>query len=112
MLKDLEKRVKPKQLGLTVQGIRESHFKDLLVELKCSAENRERLNSAFYEVVGASGSVRHLIPMIELEVSGIGPRMQIDNVGEAVKGFFEHRATLDMKLSLTNRPGVQILALL
>ena len=54
ILKDLKKRVKPKKLGITVQGFRETRSKDLLVELKCSKEDRGRLDIAFKEVTGAS----------------------------------------------------------
>ena len=67
ILKDLKKRVKPEKLGVIVQGIREISSKDLLAGLECSKENRGRLNFVFKEVVGASGSVRHLISRVEVD---------------------------------------------
>ena len=38
ILRELKKRVNPDELGATVQGIRETRSKDLLVELKCSTK--------------------------------------------------------------------------
>ena len=49
ILKDLKKCVKPDELGLTVQGIRETCSKDLLVELKCFKEGRGQLVTVFKE---------------------------------------------------------------
>ena len=72
MLKDLEKRIKPEELGVAFQGIRETRFKDLLVELKCF-KDRGWLDAAFKDVIGASGSVRHFIPRIEVEIADINP---------------------------------------
>ena len=46
----------------TVQGIRETRSKDLLVELRCSSEGRGQLDAAFKEAVGDNETVRHLIP--------------------------------------------------
>ena len=57
ILRDLKKRVNPDELGTTVQGIRETRPKDLLVELRCPKEGRARLDSAFkeqFELVGLS----------------------------------------------------------
>ena len=62
LLRDLKKRVNPDELGVTVQGLRETRSKDLLVELKCFKEDRGRIDTAFNEAVGASGTIRHLIP--------------------------------------------------
>ena len=41
ILRKLKKRVNPDELGATVQGIRETRSKDLLVELKFSQKDRE-----------------------------------------------------------------------
>ena len=75
ILKDLKKHVKPDELGFTVHGIRETRSKDLLVELKCSKEDRGRLDTALKEVIVASGTVRHLIPMVEVEIADIEPNI-------------------------------------
>ena len=54
--------------------------KDLLVELKCSTKSRERLDTAFKEVVGARGMVRHLIPRIEVEITDLEPTIEAEDV--------------------------------
>ena len=40
ILNDLKKRVKPEEVGITVQQIRETHSKDLLVKLKSFNQDR------------------------------------------------------------------------
>ena len=64
-------------------------FKDLLVKLKCSKEDRGHLDSAFAEVIGASESVRHLISRIEVEIADIDPSTDAEDVEEAVRGFLQ-----------------------
>ena len=76
ILRELKKRLNPDELGATVQGIRETRSKELLVELKCSTKSRERLDTAFKEVVGAKGTVRHLIPRIEVEIADLEPTIE------------------------------------
>ena len=56
ILKDLKKRVKPNELDVTVHGIREMRFKDLLVGLKCSKGDRGRLDTALKEDIGMKPS--------------------------------------------------------
>ena len=51
ILRELKKSVNPEEMGATVQGIRETRSKDLLVELKCSTKSRGRLDTAFKEAV-------------------------------------------------------------
>ena len=85
ILKDLKKRMKPVELGVTVQGIKEKRIKDLLVELKYSKEDRGRLKSAFKEVIGAGGSTGHLIPKIEVEITDIDLSTDAEDVEEAVR---------------------------
>ena len=55
ILHELKKRVNPDELGATVQGIRETRSKDLLVELTCSKKDRGRLDIAFKDPVGCAG---------------------------------------------------------
>ena len=62
ILRELKKRVDPDELSATVQGIRETRSNDLLVEIKCFAKSRGRLDTAFKEVIGAMRTVRHLNP--------------------------------------------------
>ena len=52
ILRDLKRRINLDELGVTIQGIRETRSKDLLVELKCLKEGRGRLNPAFQEAIG------------------------------------------------------------
>ena len=49
-----QEEVKPEILGFTVQGIRETRSKDLLVDLKFSKEDRGHLDSAFKGVIDSN----------------------------------------------------------
>ena len=62
ILRELKVRVNPDELGATVQRIRDTCSKELLIELKCSKRDKKPLKTAFKEAIGASGIVRHLIP--------------------------------------------------
>ena len=104
ILRELKKRVNPDELGATVQGIREKRSKDLLVELKCSTKSRGRLDTAFKEAVGARGTVRHLIPRIEVEIADLEPTIGAGDVEEAVRGFFEQKSEIELTVSLTKKP--------
>ena len=75
------------------------------MELKCSKKDRGWLYSTFKEVIGASGSVRHLILKIEMEIANIDPSTDGEYVDEAVRGFFDHRSELKLKLSLSRNPS-------
>ena len=85
ILRELKKRVNPDELDATVQGIRETRSKDLLVELKCSTKSR----GSFREVIGARGTVRHLIPRIEVEIADLEPTIEAEDVKDAVRSFFD-----------------------
>ena len=104
ILKDLKKHVKPDELGVTVHGIRETRSKDLLADLKCSKEDRGRLDTALKEVIGASGTVRQLIPRIVVEIANIEPSIEAEDVENAVRGFFDHASELELRVSFTKRP--------
>ena len=73
ILRKLKKRVNPDELGAIFQGIRKTHSKDLLVELKCSTKSRRRLDTASKEAIGARGMVRHHIPRIDVEIPDLEP---------------------------------------
>ena len=83
ILRELKKRVNSDELGATVQGIRETRSKDLLVELKCSKKDRGRLDTAFKEAIEASGSVRYLIPRIEVEITDLELSIEVAVIEEA-----------------------------
>ena len=104
ILRELKKRVDPDELGATVQGIRETRSKDLLVEMKCSTKSREKIDTAFKEVVGARGTVRHLIPRIEVEIADLEPTIGVEDVDDAVRSFFDHEPELELRVSLSKTP--------
>ena len=67
ILRDLKKRVNPDELDVTVQGIRETHLKDLLLELKCSEDIETDI-----EVEDVEAAVKGFFghgPQLELSVS-------------------------------------------
>ena len=65
IFKDLKKKVKTDELGVTVHEIRETRSKDLLMKLKCSKEGRRWLDTALKEVISANRIVRYLKPRIQ-----------------------------------------------
>ena len=71
ILRELKKRVNPDELGVTVQGIRETRSKDFLVELKYS----------------------------DLE-----PTIEVEDVKDAVRNFFDQELELELKVSLSKTP--------
>ena len=99
ILKDLKKHVEPDELGVTVHGIRETRSKDLLVELKCSKEGRGRLDTALKEVIGASGTVRHLIPRIEVEIADIEHALKLLKATHIKIGWFFCRVCQKIKIN-------------
>ena len=104
ILRDLKRRVNPDELGVTVQGIREMHPKDLLVELNFPKEGRGRLDSAFHKAIGVSGTVRHLILRIEVEITNLESSIQGEEVEEAVREFCHQGPKMKLRVSLTKRP--------
>ena len=94
ILKDLKKLVKPDKLGVTVHEIRETRSKDLLMKLKCSKEGRGWLDTALKEVIGASGAVHRLIPRIEVKITDIEPSIEVEDVDDAVRDFFDNASEL------------------
>ena len=89
ILRDLKKRVNSDELGATVQGIRETRSKDLLVVLRCSKEGRDQLDATFKEVIGDNGTDRHLIPRVEVEIEDLESSIAGEDVEDAVWGFFQ-----------------------
>ena len=104
VLRELRKRVNPDELGATVQEIRETRSKDLLVELKCSTKSRGRLDTAFKKAVGARGTVRHLIPRIEVELTNLDPTTEAEDVEDPVRNFFNKEPELELRVSLGKAP--------
>ena len=98
------KEPKPKELGITVQGIRKTRSKDLLVEMRCAANNRDRLDSAFRDVVGEQGTIRHLFPMLQVKILDLNPTTEKAEVEEAVRSCLHTDPSADVKVSLARRP--------
>ena len=67
-MKNLKSRVSHEELGVEIGRIRGTRTKDLLVEVKFDARDRGRLDSAFHDLVGESGSVHHLVPTVDVEI--------------------------------------------
>ena len=103
ILHDLKRRVNPDELGLTVQGIRETRSKNLLMELKRPKEGKGRLVSAFQEAIGISGTVRHLIFRIEFEITDLDPSIEREEVEEAVREFCQQGPEMELRISLTDQ---------
>ena len=104
ILRELKKRVNPNELGATVQGIRKTRSKDLLAELKCSTKSRERLGTAFKQVVGARGTVCHLIPRIEVEIADLEPAIEAEDVEDPVRSYLDQGPELELRVSLSKTP--------
>ena len=104
ILKNLKSRVNPEELGVKVGGIRETRTKDLLVEIKCAAGDRGKLDSAFRDAVGESGSVRHLVPMVEVEILDVDPTVEEEEVTKAVRSCLWEEPSACVKVSLTRKP--------
>ena len=104
ILRELKKRVNPDELGAAVPGIRKTRSKDLQVGLKCSKKDRGWLDIAFKK---ANGAVRHLIPQIEVEITGLEPSIKAEDVEENVRGFFEQGSEMEFRVSLTRTPYIE-----
>ena len=100
ILKNLKSRVNPEGLGVKIRGIREYRTKDLLVEVKCAVEDRGKLDSAFRDVVGESGSVYHLVPTVE----DVNPTVEEEEIAEAVRSCQREERSLGVEVSLTRKP--------
>ena len=73
----------------------------MLVELKCSTKSRGSLETAFKEVIGTRGTVRHLIPRIEVEIADLEPTIEAEDVEDAVRSFFDQEPGLELRVSLS-----------
>ena len=67
-------------------------------------KKQREVGHCFKEAVGASGTVRHLIPRIEVEIADLEPTIGAGDVEEAVRGFFEQESEIELTVSLTKRP--------
>ena len=104
ILKNLQSRVNPEELGVMISGVRETRTKDLLVEIKCAAKDRGRLDSAFRDVVRETGSVRHLVPTNEVDILDIDPIVEAAEIAMTVRSCLREEPLSDVKVSLTRKP--------
>ena len=66
-------------------------------------EDRGRLDSAFRDVVGESGAVRHLVSTAEVEILDIVPSVETEKITKAVRSFLQKEALGGMKVHMTKR---------
>ena len=104
IMRELKIRVNPYELGATVEGIRVTRSKDFLVKLECSTKSRERLDTAFKGVVEARGTVRYLIPRIEVEIADLEPTIEVEDVEDAVRNYFDQGPVLELRVPLSKTP--------
>ena len=104
ILKNLKSCVNPEELGVRIGRICETRTKGLLIEMKCTAENRGRLDSAFRDAVGESGLVRHLVPTVEVEILNVDPTLEKEEVAEAVRSYLREEPYSEVEISLTRTP--------
>ena len=70
----------------------------------CFTNGRGRLDTAFKEAVGARGTVRHLIPRIEVEIADREPTIEAEDVEDAVRSYFEQGPELELRVFLSKTP--------
>ena len=104
ILRDLKKRVNSDELATTVKGISQTCSKDLLVELRYSKEGRGQLDAAFKEAIGVNGTVRHLIPPIEVKTKDLEPSIAVKDVEDVVRRFLQQGTEMELRILLTKRP--------
>ena len=63
-----------------------------------------RLDSAFRDVVGESGSVRHLVPTVEVEIMDIDLTVEEEEVAEAIRSCLQENPSSGVEVSLTRKP--------
>ena len=65
------------------------------MKLKCSTKSRGRLDITFKEVIGARGTIRHLIPRIKVEITNQQTTIEaedVEDVEDAVRSFLDQKA--------------------
>ena len=67
-------------------------------------KSRRRLDTAFKEVIGARGAVRHLIPRIEVEIADLEPTIEAEDVEDAVRSLFNEEPELELRVPLSETP--------
>ena len=55
-------------------------------------------------MIGARGTVSHLIPRIEVEIADLEPTIEVEDVENAVRSFFDHEPELELRVSLSKTP--------
>ena len=104
ILKNLQSRVNPEELWARIGGIRETRMNDLLFVLKCVAKDTVRLDSAFPEVIGETGSVHDLVPSVEVEILDVDPAVKTEEIAKVVWNCLREEPSSGVKVSLAKRP--------
>ena len=55
-------------------------------------------------MVGARGTVRHLISRIEVEIADLEPTIEAKDVGDAVRSYMDQGPELELRVSLSRTP--------
>ena len=53
--------------------------------MRCAGKDSDRLDTAFRNAVGVQGTVRHLVPMIQIEILDLDLTTEDAEVKEAVR---------------------------
>ena len=104
ILKNLKSRVNPEELGVKIGGIRDTRTEDLLFEVKCAAEDRGRLYSAFSGIVGESGLFRYLVPTAEVVILDIKPTAETEEVTKVVRSRLQEETSARIKVCMIKKP--------
>ena len=100
-----EKPHRARPEALLIKPAEGMSYATILRELKkCSTKSRGRLGTAYKEVIGVRGMVRHLIPRIEVEIADLEPTIEAENVEDAVRSFFDQEPELELRVSLSKTP--------
>ena len=64
----------------------------------------EKAEGGFKEVIGATETVRHLFPRIEVEITDLEPTIEVEDVEDAVRSLFDKKPELELRVSLSKTP--------
>ena len=106
ILKNLKSYVNPEDFGVTIGRIRKTRLKDLLVEVRYAAKDRVRLDSAFRDEVGETGSVRHLVPTVDVEILDMDLTAEAEEVAEAVRSCLREEPSSEEKVSMHGKNNI------
>ena len=98
ILRSFKSRVNPEELVIRVQRIRDTCSNGYLVQIRWAVKDRDRLDSAFRDIVGERGIVHHLDPMLQMEIVVLDPTTK-----KAVRSCLHEDPSAEVEISLTRR---------